>query len=163
MMPSCCTCLLNRRRALSIDSPSKIRIAANADLQLSLKMGLLEGLYATEIHSVRSFQLDQCITRGQLTHQSSLTIYEPTVGKFSVKSNGGFVELQFVESYRYPGAIVDPPDIMVSIGRRGCLQLHSRAGHLRQVLGLIPVFTLELYLDRFHAFPCTVAEPAAYQ
>ena len=52
IMPSCCTCRLNRRRALSIDSPSKIRIAANACLQLSLKMGLLEGLYATEIHSV---------------------------------------------------------------------------------------------------------------
>jgi hypothetical protein len=52
IMPSCCTCRLNRRRALSIDSPSKIRIAANAGLQLSLKMGLIEGLYATEIHSV---------------------------------------------------------------------------------------------------------------
>ena len=38
IMPSCCTCRLNRRRALSIDSPSKIRIAANACLQLSLKM-----------------------------------------------------------------------------------------------------------------------------
>ena len=32
IMPSCCTCRLNRRRALSIDSPSKIRIAANACL-----------------------------------------------------------------------------------------------------------------------------------
>jgi hypothetical protein len=41
-----------------------------------------------------------------------LTIYEPTVGKFSVKSNGESLELQFI-NVRYPGAIGDHPDIMV--------------------------------------------------
>jgi len=62
-----------------------------------------------------------------MTQESSLTIYEPTVGKFSVKSNGESLELQFVKNIRYPGAIGDHPDIMVGIGQRGCAQLNSRA------------------------------------
>jgi hypothetical protein len=124
-MPSCCTCRLNRRRALSIDSPSKIRIAANACLphldhhtffrrllvyKLPLadhqaindarschsKMSLFEGLYAIEIHSLWSFQLDQFVTRDKITQERSLTIYKPGVGKFCVKSNGESLQLQYI-------------------------------------------------------------------
>jgi hypothetical protein len=74
IIPSCCTCRLNRRRALSIVSPSEIRIAANVGLQLSFE--------------------------NRLTRWT----------------------------------------------------LYATPGHHRQVLGLIPAFSLKLYLDHFHVF-----------
>ena len=80
IMPSCCTCRLNRRRALSIDSPSKIRIAANACLPPLEHHPVVYRLHVADprrLNNARSVMKNR-LTRGTLCHRDSFSLTVPT-------------------------------------------------------------------------------------